>query len=72
MARSRAADDFDTIRLRMEELRLERDRALVGQKLGSRSTGRLLTRTIARTSAGCHVQLFFGRSSAKRIERRHD
>ena len=39
MARSRAADDFETIRSRMEELRLERDRALVGQKLGSRVDG---------------------------------
>ena len=35
MARPRAADDFKTIRARMEELRRERDRALEGQNLGS-------------------------------------
>jgi hypothetical protein len=34
VARSRAADDFDTIRSRMEELRLERAQALAGQNLG--------------------------------------
>ena len=32
MTRPRAADDFVAIRARMEELRLERDRALAGQK----------------------------------------
>ena len=32
MARPRAADDFDTIRARVKELRLERERALAGQK----------------------------------------
>ena len=39
MALSRAADDLEIIRSRMEELRLERDRALVGQKMGSRVDG---------------------------------
>ena len=39
MARPRAADDFETIRARMKELRLERDRVLVGQKMGSRVDG---------------------------------
>ena len=39
MARPRAADDFETIRARMEELRLERDRSLAGQKLGPRISG---------------------------------
>ena len=39
MARPRAADDFETIRTRMEELRLERDRSLAGQKLGPRISG---------------------------------
>ena len=33
MARPRAADDFKTIRERMEELRLERARALTRQNL---------------------------------------
>ena len=32
VTRPRAADDFAAIRARMEELRLERDRALVGPK----------------------------------------
>jgi len=32
VTRPRAADDFAAIRARMEELRLERDRALAGQK----------------------------------------
>ena len=32
MTRPRAADDFAAIRARMEELRLERDRVLAGQK----------------------------------------
>ena len=36
MARPRAADDFETIRARLEELRLERDRALTGQKIEPR------------------------------------
>ena len=38
MARPRAADDFETIRARLEELRLERDRALTGRirRLGLR------------------------------------
>ena len=35
MARPRAADDFKYIRERMEELRLERARALTRQYLGS-------------------------------------
>ena len=35
MARPRAADDFKYIRERMEELRLERARALTRQHLGS-------------------------------------
>ena len=35
MARPRAADDFETIRARMEEIRLERVRALTGQIRGS-------------------------------------
>ena len=35
MARPRAADDFEIIRQRMEELRLERARALTCQNLGS-------------------------------------
>jgi len=34
VARPRAADDFKTIRERMEELRLERARALTRQNLG--------------------------------------
>jgi hypothetical protein len=34
VARPRAADDFKTIRERMEELRLERARALIRQNLG--------------------------------------
>jgi hypothetical protein len=34
VARTRAADDFKTIRARMEELRLERARALSRQNLG--------------------------------------
>ena len=34
MARPRAADDFEIIRQRMEELRLERARALTCQNLG--------------------------------------
>ena len=34
MARPRAADDFKIIRQRMEELRLERARALTRQSLG--------------------------------------
>ena len=33
----RAADDFSTIRARVEELRLERQRALTGQKRGTES-----------------------------------
>jgi hypothetical protein len=32
VTRPRAADDFAAIRARMEELRLERDRVLAGQK----------------------------------------
>ena len=32
MTRPRAADDFAAIRARMEQLRLERDRAWAGQK----------------------------------------
>ena len=32
MTRPRAADDFAAIRARMEELRLERDQVLAGQK----------------------------------------
>ena len=32
MTRPRAADDFVAIRARMEELRLERDRAFAGQR----------------------------------------
>ena len=39
MARPRAADDFETIRARLEELRLERDRALTGQKIEPRVNG---------------------------------
>ena len=39
MARPRAADDFEIIRQRMEELRLERDRALNCQNLGSPANG---------------------------------
>ena len=39
MTRPRAADDFETIRARVEELRLERDRALTGQKRGSPGFG---------------------------------
>ena len=39
MPRPRAADDFKTIRARMEELRLERAQALAGQKPGSRIDG---------------------------------
>ena len=35
MARPRAADDFETIRARLEELRLERDRGLTGRIIGS-------------------------------------
>ena len=35
MLRPRAADDFEIIRARVEELRLERARALAGQKLGA-------------------------------------
>jgi hypothetical protein len=34
VARSRAADDFDTIRLRMEEIRSERAQALAGKNVG--------------------------------------
>ena len=41
MARPRAADDFKIIRQRMEELRLERDRALTGQNLGPPANGGL-------------------------------
>ena len=41
MARHRAADDFGIIRQRMEELRLERDRALTRQDLGPPANGRL-------------------------------
>jgi hypothetical protein len=37
VTRPRAADDFAAIRARLEELRLERDRALVGQKTDSGS-----------------------------------
>ena len=39
VARPRAADDFEIIRQRMEELRLERDRALNCQNLGSPANG---------------------------------
>ena len=39
MARPRAADDFETIRARMDEIRLERARALTGQKMGSGING---------------------------------
>ena len=39
VARPRAADDFETIRARMEELRLERAQALAGRKLGWRVDG---------------------------------
>jgi len=39
VARPRAADDFETIRARMEELRLERAQALAGQKLGGDTSG---------------------------------
>ena len=39
MARPRAADDFKTIRERMEELRLERARALTRQNLGPPADG---------------------------------
>lgn len=35
MPRPRAAVDFEIIRARVEELRLERARALAGQKLGA-------------------------------------
>ena len=41
MARPRAADDFEIIRQRMEELRLERDRALTCQNLGPPTNGGL-------------------------------
>jgi hypothetical protein len=41
VARPRAADDFEIIRQRMEELRLERDRALNCQNLGSPANGGL-------------------------------
>ena len=70
MALSGAADDLEIIRSRMEELRLERDRALVGQKMGSRVDGtasednwnderRLLRSVLLRSS------------SAEGTERRH-
>ena len=39
MARPRAADDFKIIRQRMEELRLERARALTRQDLGPPANG---------------------------------
>lgn len=35
MARPRAADDFEMIRARLEELHLERDRTLTGRTIGS-------------------------------------
>jgi len=35
VTRPRAADDFAAIRARMEELRLEHDRVLAGQKVDS-------------------------------------
>jgi hypothetical protein len=41
VARPRAADDFEIIRQRMEELRLERDRALTRQNLGPPANGGL-------------------------------
>ena len=34
MTRSRAADDFETIRSRMEQLRLERAQAVAGKDVG--------------------------------------
>ena len=42
MNRSRAADDFDTIRQRMDELRRERERPATGQNgdAGKRGNGR--------------------------------
>ena len=39
VARPRVADDFEAIRARIEELRLERDHSLAGQKLGSSVNG---------------------------------
>jgi hypothetical protein len=39
VARPRAADDFEIIRQRMQELRLERDRALTRQNLGPPANG---------------------------------
>ena len=39
MARPRAADDFETIRARMDEIRLERARTLTGQKMGAGVNG---------------------------------
>jgi hypothetical protein len=39
VAQPRAADDFESIRRRMEELRLERAQALAGQNLGSTVDG---------------------------------
>jgi hypothetical protein len=41
VARPRAADDFEIIRQRMEELRLERTRALTRQNLGPPANGGL-------------------------------
>jgi hypothetical protein len=64
VARSRAADDFDTIRLRMEELRLERGRHWPGKTLDRRLTGLRLRTTTGKMSGGCPVQFLFGSSSA--------
>jgi hypothetical protein len=68
VARPRAADDFKIIRQRMEELRLERDRALTRQNLGPPANGVCVTTTIARTTPGGCVPLFFGSSSAEALD----
>jgi len=65
VARPRAADDFKYIRERMEELRLERARALTRQYLGSPAKPPPPDRAIAKTSPGFCVPLFFGSSPAE-------
>ena len=66
MTRPRAADDFAAIRARMEELRLERDRALTGQKVDS---GPGTSRTATRKDEGPDDQRLFRSMVPRRFVR---
>ena len=65
MARPRAADDFATIRARMEELRRERTQMLADQKGRSRSGPRPYQRATNREREHQSDRIFSGCSSWK-------